>query len=227
MNLLCIETTGPVVGVALMHDNTLIYEAYLNSGKNHSLTLMGMVDCALDSVHLLPKQLDVVAAATGPGSFTGVRIGVSTARALAQGTGAKTVGVNALDALRYNVCVPFDVCAMMDARRQQVYTAFYSKSGVRSSDAALPLQEALSGLCEPTMFVGDGAAVYRQAIIDRMGGKALFAPPHLNFQRASSAAVVAYEKALRGETGAYMDLLPYYLRPSQAEREYEGRSSHE
>ena len=227
MKLLCVETTGPVVGVALVQDEKLTYEAYMDLGKNHSLTLMPMIECALDNVCLHPEQMDIIAAVTGPGSFTGVRIGVSTARAMAQAAGAKTVSVNALDALRYNIAASCNVCAMMDARRQQVYTATFFQDGTRTKDTALPVMDVLSGIHNETMFVGDGAAAYRKIIEQVLGNKALFAPVHLNYQRASSAAVIAYEKAMRGETGTYDDLSPYYLRPSQAEREYERRHRHD
>ena len=223
MKLLCLETTGPVAGIAIIQDGILLYEVYQNGGKNHSLTLMSMITNGLDCVRLQPHQLDVIAATTGPGSFTGVRIGVSTARAFAQAIGAKTVGVNAMDALRNNVYCSYDVCAMLDARRRQVYTAVFGKDGSRTKDEALPLESVLSNLNETTLFVGDGAEVYQNIIMAQMGEKALFAPPHLNLQRASSAAMIAYEKAVQGEAREYGALMPYYLRPSQAEREYESR----
>ena len=131
MNILMIDTSGPACGVALMKDGAIVYEAQLVSGRTHSQRVMPMVDTALSMSDMQMSDIDLFGAVLGPGSFTGVRIGVSTVKALAHAAGKPCIGVDALHALAANVS-GFDgvVCPILDARAQQVYGAMFRAGDV-------------------------------------------------------------------------------------------------
>ena len=183
MNILMIDTSGPACGVALMKDGALVYEAELTSGRTHSQRVMPMINQALDMSDTKIGEIDLFGAVVGPGSFTGVRIGVSTVKALAHASGKPCIGIDALRALAANV-TDFDgvVCPILDARAQQVYGAMFTagENPARiSEDGVMKLTQFLDGV-EATgrraLFVGDGVKAYRQAISDRLGERANFAP---------------------------------------------------
>lgn len=231
MKVLAMDTSAIVATVAVMEDDKLICEIILNHKKTHSQKLMPMVEEALMRSELTLQDIDVFSAAAGPGSFTGLRIGISTIRALAQAMGKKVVGVNTLDGLAFNVpFFPGRICPIMDARREQVYTAVYRWEQGRmertSEYMGLALEEYLEQLEKeegPILFLGDGVPVHRDFILQRLGKKAFLAPASCQLQRAASIAALAMERARQGETKDPMELEPFYLRKSQAEREYEKR----
>jgi tRNA threonylcarbamoyladenosine biosynthesis protein TsaB len=220
MIILALDTSGRVATAALMKDGALLYEVYLHHELTHSDVFLPMVDEALHAVCVSPGDVGLVACSVGPGSFTGLRIGVASARAIAHAAGACTMPVNTLDALYQNVCVyEGAVCVMMDARREQVYTARYAAGERISPYEALSLQEAVAN-AEDALYIGDGASVYRESIRSLQPG-AVFAPPHLNFQRSSSVALCAQRAYAQGVRLGVDDLVPFYIRKPQAEREYE------
>ena len=223
MNLLALDTTGPVASVAVLRAGKLVYEAYLNNGMTHSQFFMPLVDEALEHGGLSMKEIDAVACAIGPGSFTGVRIGVATARGLAHAWNIQTVGVNTLDALAWNAAAyPGTVCPMLDARRQEVYTACFQWEGERfkrlSEYQAISVEEAVKEAGE-ALYLGDGAKANREAI-EGLCGAAHFIPEQLNLQRASGVAMAGQALLAEGKGGDYHSLIPYYIRRPQAEREY-------
>lgn len=225
MNILAVDTSGPVAGVALTADGKVVYEASADAGRTHSETLMPMLDACLASARLEPKDIGLFACVAGPGSFTGVRIGACAVRALSHATGAPCARIDALEAL---ACGLFGcegaVCPILDARRGQVYCAAFSWNQgalpVRlREDAALPLEAFLDGLPRDgkLWFTGDGVAVHGEAIVARLGERAHLAPPHLNYLRPSAACYLALN---RPEAACgHRELLPIYLRAPQAERE--------
>jgi len=229
MKVLALDSTGMVAAVAVMEDLKLIAEIFVNHRKTHSQTLLPMVEDVLDRAELSIKDIDVFGVAIGPGSFTGIRIGIATVKALAQAVEKPVAGINTLDGLAYNV--PYytgRVCPIMDARRDQVYTALYRwerDSLRRESDyMGIHMEEYIQFLQQesgPVVFLGDGVPVYGDLIIEKMGSQALFAPSGCSMQRASSIASLALEKARQGLTVGFMELQPFYLRKSQAEREYD------
>lgn len=225
MKILALDTSGPCAGAALMENGAVTHEIAACHGLTHSQTAMPMLDQALEAAGLLPADIDLFAAVAGPGSFTGVRIGVCAAKGMAHAAGKPCARVNSLAALAAGLpFVPGVVCPILDARREQVYCAAYRWTGAALPekilpDAALPLTELLKALPENEIitFTGDGAAVHEARIRALLGERARFAPPHARVLRASSAAYWArLDSSCRMEARL---LTPIYLRAPQAERE--------
>ena len=222
--VLAIDTSGPVAGCAILKDGKIVHQIAMNHGLTHSETIMPAVDGALSAAGLACADVDVFAAVAGPGSFTGVRIGVCAAKGLAHAVGKPCAAVHALEALAMNFC-GFEglACPILDARRGQVYCAAFDVSGglpVRAlADAAEPLSDFLARLPgdRRLMFVGDGVPVHADAVRAALGERALIAPANLRDLRADAACVLA---ASRPETWTDVAALrPIYLRAPQAERE--------
>jgi tRNA threonylcarbamoyladenosine biosynthesis protein TsaB len=230
VKILAIDTTGGTVTAALAGEDAVIGEVFINSAQNHSITLMPMIKYLLDSAGAEVSDLTHIACASGPGSFTGLRIGAATAKAMAYAADIPIVAVPTLDALAYNIFDAQSVIGpIMDARRRQVYTAYYERdaenddlirlSDYRAMDIADVLRE-LSGFSKPVVFLGDGAPVYKDVILNcGLGNKRVFAPLPALLQRASSVARLAVKLALEGKTTESAGFTPFYLRQSQAERE--------
>lgn len=215
--ILAMDTSGPSLSVALLVGERLAYECTMQNGLTHSERLMKLVDQALAAEGIGPDDVDCFAAVNGPGSFTGVRLGVATAKSLAHATEKPCLGVNALEALAEGA-VLFDgvVCPMRDARAGQVYAAAFVKKARVLPDEALRL-DALLALLAPMgrcCFLGDGAAKHRETIAQALGDQAIWGDIPL---RASCAARLAQRRA--AEAGSWRLLAPYYLRLPQAERE--------
>lgn len=232
MNILMIDTSGPACGVAIAREGRLVCDMQLVSGRTHSQRVMPMVEAALAMSDMAVSDIDVFGAVTGPGSFTGVRIGVSSVKALAHAAGKLCVGVDALHALAANIQA-FDgvICPILDARAQQVYGAMFHAGDVPQrlcGDEAMPLTaflDRVEATGERALFLGDGVAAMRGAIEARLGGRAQFAAPqHMNL-RAGSACAIAMRLVEQGETTDYLHLLPLYLRAPQAERERAAREA--
>lgn len=231
MKVLAIDTSTKVAGAALMEDGRLVCETNLVSELRHSERLMPLVDGCLKLAGWEPREIDVVAAVTGPGSFTGVRIGVATAKGIAEALGKPVAAVSTLEVLAASfpgfggVVVP-----ILDARREQVYCAVYdgdlmelaSPDAVKL-DALLDYPAVVNA--QAVLFAGDGVAAYRDIILQRLGDRAKFAPPHLALQRAGAAVWLAWKKAEAGQTMDAADLMPVYLRKSQAEQLREKREA--
>ena len=232
MNILMIDTSGPACGVAIAREGRLVCDMQLVSGRTHSQRVMPMVEAALAMSDMAVSDIDVFGAVTGPGSFTGVRIGVSSVKALAHAAGKPCVGVDALHALAANIQA-FDgvICPILDARAQQVYGAMFRAGDVPQrlcEDEAMPLTaflDRVEATDERALFLGDGVAAMRGAIEARLGGRAQFAAPQHMHLRAASALAIAVRMAQRGETTDCIHLLPLYLRAPQAERERAAREA--
>ena len=227
MKILMIDTSGPACGVAISRDGQIVCEMQLTSGRTHSQRVMPMVDQALELSEMQVGDIDLFGAVVGPGSFTGVRIGVSTVKALAHAADKPCIGIDALEALAANA-LGFGgvICPILDARAQQVYGAMF-ESGMpprRLMDDEAEKLGLFLNRVEATgrdaLFMGDGVAAMRDAIAQRLGGRAHFAPAqHLGLRAASACALA---QAYAGEEARMKDcmtLLPLYLRAPQAERE--------
>ena len=226
MNLLAIDTTGSVCTCALAEEKKLLAELYIDQDRTHSQGLMPMIDTLFRMTGTSLHEVDAFACAVGPGSFTGIRIGVATAKAFAHALDKPVIAVNTLDGLCCNVDYRGLICPMIDARRQEVYTAFYRQQELpqRLSDySALPLEEVLKQCNEPVMFVGDGAVNYREEIQAKLKERALFAADASIKQRAAGVARAAFLKAKAGQIEDAYRLSPFYLKKPQAQREYESR----
>ena len=177
MILMCVDTSGPSAGLALVRDGELIYEATLVNSLTHSVNLMPMAEEALRSSGLEMKDIGLFAAVAGPGSFTGVRIGVAAVQGMAQGLNKLCLPVNALEALAFGLlCDEPVVCPIRDARAGQVYGAAFRTGRRLMEDAVLKLPEYLEEIRpmgERFVFTGDGVPVSREKIMEVLGERAV------------------------------------------------------
>ena len=226
MKILAVESSAVAASAALVEDGRLLGEFFLNVGLTHSCTLMPMIDSLLRDAGIRVCDIDLFVAANGPGSFTGVRIGVSTVKGMAQPLDKPCVGVSTLWAMAHNVRgTDAVICGAMDARRQQVYTALFEVRDGRicrlTADDALSLDALsaqLSALRRDVILVGDGAKLCFDAFSDRVPGLRL-APETVRLQRASGAALAVWENIDTLTPVSAAALTVSYLRLSQAERE--------
>ena len=226
MLILAFETSAKAGSVALMDDGRLLGESYQNTGLTHSQTLLSMAQELLKSCGHTPGDVTAVAVAAGPGSFTGVRIGVAAAKGFAWGAELPCYGVSTLEAMALQTGTwQGYICPVMDARRSQVYNAlFHAEGGVCTrvrEDRAISLAELgeeLKNLKEPVFLVGDGSILCYNTLREQV--PQLVCPPeHRMHQRATGVALAARELMARGESADAAALTPNYLRLSQAERE--------
>ena len=226
MLILAFETSAKAASVALLEDGKLLGESYQNTGMTHSQTLMVMAQDVLKTAGKTASDVTAVAVAEGPGSFTGVRIGVAAAKGFAWGREIPCIGVSTLEAMAVSLdAYRGYVCACMDARRSQVYNAvFYVNQGELeriAPDRAISLAELgdeLSKLAGPIFLVGDGAMLTHKTLADRIPDLVLPSEHRLH-QRAVGVAILAHRAAEAGEPGDANAMTPNYLRLSQAERE--------
>ena len=226
MLILAFETSAKAGSVALLEDGRLLGESYQNTGLTHSQTVMVMAESLIKSCGYTPGDIGAVAVAAGPGSFTGVRIGVAAAKGFAWGGEIPCYGVSTLEAmaLQLGAWEGTVVCAM-DARRSQVYNAlFRAETGKLSricEDRAISLAELaeeIKNLPKPLFLVGDGSNLCYNTLKDAVPGMAL-PPEHRGHQRATGVGLAAWQKIQTGAPGDGAALAPNYLRLSQAERE--------
>lgn len=225
MKVLAIETSTMLGGVAVLDSAAgLVAEVRVNVKAAHSERLMSEVDYVLRQSSLALSGIDAIAVASGPGSFTGLRIGLSTAKGLAFATGIPVVAVPTLEAFAW--CMPFSglpVCPLLDARKKEVYAALFIRDGEEMKRIVPEISispRELAGLLsayEEVVFAGPGAELYRTVLVDELGAKAVFAPPHLMVPAPSAVAHVGLEKALREEYSNPAGLYPFYIRKSEAE----------
>lgn len=222
MKILAIDTATRACSVAVTHDSTLVTEINLVSKTTHSRHLMELIDRSLKIGGYSLSEMEGYAVTVGPGSFTGLRIGLSVIKGLCSVTKRPVAGVSTLDALAYDIPYPaFNIIAMVDARKGEVYTASYrsEEGGVHktSGEEVLRPEEVLDGIDEKTIFIGSGSTTYRELIMERAGGKALFLHPSRNEIRASTVARLALERFEAGDTDDLSTLVPFYIRRSDAE----------
>jgi tRNA threonylcarbamoyladenosine biosynthesis protein TsaB len=230
MKVLAVDTSSSIAAVAVMDDASLLGEYLLNHGRTHSQKLVPMIKEIMDGLELLPSDIGLFAASSGPGSFTGLRIGITTIKAMAFAVKKPVVSIPTLDALAY--CIPLAsdalVCPIMDARNRQVYTALYSSENGRQNNIAGymgvhvdELVKLIKSKNRKVIFTGDAVPAHREVLKTALGEACDFAPPFMLAQRASSVAQLALMKASLGELENCFDMAPFYLRKSQAEREYD------
>ena len=226
MKILAIDTSSIYASCALLAEGDIRSEAAVNNGLVHSRSLMPMIERCLQNADTDIGQIDVFACVAGPGSFTGIRIGVCAVKGLAQALKKPCAAVNTLDCLRQNFPFASTVCPIMDARRGQVYCAIYEEKSILLNSSAMAIEDLLALLKgKNTVFLGDGVKVYKDTIFAALKERALFAPPHLNYTRASSAAFLAMQAAEEKKLVSAAALDAIYLRKPQAEREYAAKHS--
>ena len=222
MIILGLETSTMIEGVAVVDDTRILAEHRTHVGSTHAERLMPVILQTFSSAGLSIENVEGIAISIGPGSFTGLRIGLSTAKGLSLAQDVPLVAVPTLDGLANPL--PYcqhRVCPILDAKRHEVYTALYSTiDGVpkRLTDfSAVAPDTILSGINTSTVFLGDGLSVYRELIEDRLGSKAHFAPPHLTLPSGSSIALLGYHLLTEGKFVDVWSIEPLYIRKSDAE----------
>ena len=226
MKILAVDTSATAASVAVAEENKLIGECSINTALTHSQTLMPMVDELLKNTGLSVNDIDAVAVNAGPGSFTGVRIGVAAVKGIAFPKNLPCVSVSTLESMAYNMlgndCI---VCSVMDARCSQVYNALFRVKGCTvtrmTDDRALSLTDLkneLRNINEKVVLVGDGAVLCSKFLGEELEN-IMLAPFNNRIQTASSVAYAAFEKINNGETVKADELMPVYLRLPQAQRE--------
>ncbi len=230
MYILAIDSATPVAGLALIKDNTLIREEFINFKKTHSETLMPMVDQILRDCEIGVPDLNAIAVTIGPGSFTGLRIGLAAAKGLSLASSKPLVGISTLDVLAHNFAYSESlICPVLNARKQEVYTAFYDCTDIYPrrlcEDTACSPQELVSRVrtkAEETgkkhiTLVGDGFNPYADYFQDNLQESLLVPPPHLNLPRAAALGSLAWLRAEQGDFDDAFSLRPVYVRLSEAE----------
>ncbi len=230
MKILAIETSTMLGGVALMGEpEGLITEVRLNVKTAHSERLMTGIDYALRQGGISMSDIDVFGVSIGPGSFTGLRIGVSTVKGLSYATGKPIVSVPSLEALAWNF--PFSahpVCTMFDARKKEVYAAVFrwQDGGFEKivRERSVNPAELLKELKGPAIFAGEGAQLYRDLIREVLGENAKFPPPQCGVPSPSNVARLGLKKAMKEEFSEPVSLVPFYIRKSEAEIKMNAKS---
>jgi tRNA threonylcarbamoyladenosine biosynthesis protein TsaB len=239
MNILAIETTGAEASVALVNEKEEVFMEASDQKMNHLQNLMPMVDILLEKRGMSIDDLDYIAVSEGPGSFTGIRIGVSSARALAQALELETIGVPTLKTFLYNSPEYRGViCPIFDARRSQVYGGAYQWTEDGCFREVVPggaydladLLEKLEAAADEITFFGDGIAAYGEQILKWQDSslnsniRVLFAEDDIRLQKASSVARMALDILRAGGEKSLYDLKPVYMRKAEAERKLEGKA---
>mgnify|MGYP005834148547 CR=1 FL=1 len=232
MPVLGIEAATDVAGVAVVKEGFLLAERFVNNRHTHSVTILEMIKGALADARVLPRQLSGIAVSTGPGSFTGLRIGLATARTLAQVWKLPVAGVGTLEALAFTApAFPGLICPVINAKKNEVYAAVYRNqeekekrglfivAGPEATDPA-GLAERLRRFALPVFFTGDGALFWKPLFLQHLKELAVFAPPALSLPRGAAVAFLGWLKLAANEGCAPDLLFPLYLRPSEAEAKW-------
>ncbi len=218
MNILCIDTTGGACSAALMSDDRIVCEQFIHNKLTHSVHLMTLIDNCMKLSGLTIKQMDAFGVTVGPGSFTGIMIVMCAIKGFCQLTDRPAIAIDTLDAIARGICCHNGIIVpIMDARRGQVYTAIYREGKKLTGDMAIDMGELLHRLDGEVLFAGDGVDVHKKYILENYP-TCEFAPVNLRYQRSSSALLIANEKLKSGDVVSCENLLPNYLRESQAER---------
>lgn len=230
MKLLAIDTSAKAASVCVAEENKIIGEFFINTSLTHSQTLVPMIEQLLQNAGAGIDEIEAVAVNSGPGSFTGVRIGVAAAKGIAFPKNLPCVPVSTLESMAYNAyggdCI---VCACMDARCSQVYNALFrvSESGVERlcDDRALAISDLkieLQKFGEKILLIGDGAELCFKSLSESLTNVFLARPGNVT-QKASSVACAAFKRISEGKTVSAAQLMPAYLRLPQAQRELNKR----
>lgn len=227
MRLLAIDTSTITGGIALMEDDNLIAESRLNVKVSHSERLMKELDHILSQSSLNIDDIDVFAISIGPGSFTGLRVGLSTVKGLVYQSNKKIVSVSSLESLAYSLpFCKYQICPMHDARKKEVYTSVFlwTDDGLIKimDEQVIRIDDLLFKITEKTVFLGEGAIIYRDKIVSILKDKASFAYPQDIYPSPASVAYLGMIKAKRGEYDDPTVLTPRYMRRSEAEIKFEG-----
>ncbi len=231
MKILSVDTSCITAAIAIIEGDKLLGEYITNHKKTHSQKLMPMVDQLLKSLDMKIEDIDVFAAATGPGSFTGLRIGVVSIKGLAYALGKPAISIPTLDAMAYSLpYTPFIICPIIDARNRQVYTALYqylsepdgkdsfkriSEYNAFSVDELIPL---INSKGTKAIFTGDAVPLYKELLSSQLTNGATFVDTSITTNRAAAIAKLALKNYKNDDIMSAYTMTPFYLRQSQAER---------
>lgn len=223
MLILALDTSTKSASVALLENSEILYEININLGVNHSLVVLPALQdlCRISNIAI--GTIDLFVCTIGPGSFTGLRIGVSTLKGLAFAAGKPIVGVSTLDALAFNlVDSEMFVCPMLDAKKNQVYTALYGTESEnilvkKEHERITDVRDFLPNIDDKTLFVGDGAMKHKKLIRDSLPDRSFFASPSHQSVRAATVGLLGWKKYYEGDVVNPMAVTPIYLRLSEAE----------
>jgi tRNA threonylcarbamoyladenosine biosynthesis protein TsaB len=223
MKVVGIDTSTSCGAVGLIDEREVLSDYLLNIPVTHSERLLGAIEFVLREARCSTRDVDGWAISLGPGSFTGLRIGVSTVKGLAFATGKPVAGVASLDVLASQVSpTPYLICPVLDARKKEVYSAFYRYGGGnflgRQSDyQALRPEDLVKKIKEPTIFLGDGVRTYRDFLLHSLPSLAIFPAASLHVPHGSTVAKLGLELLKKGERLNVSTFSPIYIRPSEAE----------
>jgi tRNA threonylcarbamoyladenosine biosynthesis protein TsaB len=223
MKILAVDTATKSCSVAVMDEQSVISEYTVNHKETHSRFLMGMIHAILDICRLTVIDLDGFAVTIGPGSFTGLRIGLSAIKGFALATGKPLVGISTLEVLAYQISGSDKlICPMMDARRDEVYTARYYFNDQKLECQQLPQvaspEKAIENINVPCIMVGDGSMRYQALIKSRLGSMGIFANFTQQVIRASTVGHIAMQRFTLNDTDDVSRIEPFYIRKSDAEK---------
>ena len=227
MKVFGMDTSTSCESVGLIDDGEVISDYLLNLPVTHSERLLGAIEFVLREARCPIENIDGWAIALGPGSFTGLRIGVSTVKGLALATGKPVAGVSILDVLASQIApTPHLICPILDARKKEIYTAFYryeeGSSLKRQSDyQAIRPENLVKKITEPTIFLGDGVKTYGDFLLKSIPSSAIFPPALLHVSHGSMVAKLAFELLRKGDHLNLSTFSPLYIRPSEAEMKWQ------
>ena len=222
MKILALDTASTTGSVALLDGQKLVAETLLNIKAVHSERLLDQVQQVLEAGNITLADLDLIAVVRGPGSFTGLRIGLATAKGLAQAAKLPLIGISSLQLLAMNLPLcPLPICSFVDARKKEVYTALFRWSDgmpiLDGTELVMPPEQALLRLSGEVALVGDAVETYRTIITEILGDRANFPADCHHQPRASAAAVLAVRLYRPDQQFHPAHLAPVYIRPSDAE----------
>ena len=218
MKILGVDTSTPIGSVGLIDGERFVAEHTLSIVKAHSSRLMPAIDQILKWGDLTVHDLDACAVGIGPGSFTGIRIGVGTIKSLCYALKKPIIGISTLEAIAYNLRYTDKlICPILDARKDEVYGALF-RGGQhllrKSDDLCVPIELLLGQIDDDVIFVGDGLRRYAPVVQEQFGADVPLADPIFNVPRGASIARVGYDRLLNGQSGDYFSLTPNYVRDS-------------
>jgi len=228
--VLSIDSSSIVTTVAVLDEEKLLAEYIENHKQGHSEKMMVIINNMLEDLEIAPKDLDVIAVAKGPGSFTGIRIGMACAQGIAHAINKPIVGVNTLDGLAYNLMYSKDlICPVINAQRQELYTSLYCFNGEALERLweyklikADELVKELIKLNQRVITLGDGTHILKQALEKQLSkDNIFFAHPVLSMPKASSIAAAALQDFRQGRAQDCFSIKPFYIRKSNAEEKWE------
>lgn len=233
MKILAIETSTYSGSIAIVREDSVLGEYYFNIGPAHTEKLVPSIQWLLSELNMEKSDLSGVAVSLGPGSFTSLRVGLSTAKGICFSLGIPLIGVSSLKALAMNVpFAPYNICPVIDARKGEVFTAlFRSNNGELervTEDMVISPQELVEIIEGNTVFIGDGSLLYKDFLEDNLSDGIMFSPMNLNSPRASNLVLSEISKFKQGWdskdiNNEVMNMAPHYLRKSEAEISKEGR----